>query len=172
MLSLLYHRQIPAKLPNNVKNIIWLVGCYLSKEETTNSQPTFLLWCVLTGSKAKGTGPDAEIKPLNLFPNCTANQRENNEKETKKMQRQENVRQRKWGIGLVELSVFGTYIACQEASADFLPVGVKDAAVFVQVTLPLWGHRESISATPSHSQRNHKAINISVHVRCVQTLVL
>lgn len=95
MLSLLYHRQIPAKLPNNVKNIIWLVGCYLSKEETTNSQPTFLLWCVLTGSKAKGTGPDAEIKPLKLFPNCTANQRENNEKETKKKCKDK----RMWGRG-------------------------------------------------------------------------
>lgn len=29
------------------------------------------------------------------------------------------------------------YIACQEAGAHFLPVRVKDAAVFVQVALPL-----------------------------------
>lgn len=43
----------------------------------------------------------------------------------------------KYVIGLVKLSVSGTYIACQEAGAHFLPVGVKDAAVFVQVTLPL-----------------------------------
>lgn len=34
-----------------------------------------------------------------------------------------------------------THIACQEASADFLPVGVQDAAVLVQVTLPLWNTR-------------------------------
>ena len=35
------------------------------------------------------------------------------------------------------MSVFGAYIACQEASADLLPVRVEDTAVFVQVTLPL-----------------------------------
>lgn len=36
--------------------------------------------------------------------------------------------------------VDGVDIACQEASADLLPVRVKDAAVFVQVTLSLGGH--------------------------------
>lgn len=30
-----------------------------------------------------------------------------------------------------------TYVAGEEASADLLPVRVQDAAVFVQVTLPL-----------------------------------
>lgn len=36
--------------------------------------------------------------------------------------------------------VDGVDIACQEASADLLPVGVEDAAVLVQVTLPLGSH--------------------------------
>lgn len=52
----------------------------------------------------------------------------------------------KEGISVVRLSVCEAYIACEEASADFLPVGVKDATVFVQVTFSLWGHTESISA--------------------------
>lgn len=54
--------------------------------------------------------------------------------------------------GVVRLEA---YIACQEASADFLPVGVEDAAVFVQVTLPLYGDNsntvnkiQNMSASP------------------------
>lgn len=47
------------------------------------------------------------------------------------------MRYKKYVISLVKLSVSGAYIACQEAGAHFLPVGVEDAAVFVQVTLPL-----------------------------------
>lgn len=54
----------------------------------------------------------------------------------------EREKQTRWFLVWSELqSVFGAYIACQEASADFLPVRVEDAAVFVQVTFPLCGHK-------------------------------
>lgn len=54
--------------------------------------------------------------------------------------------------------VDGVDIACQEASADLLPVRVKDAAVFVQVTLSLGGHfvvgsRDSVALSNRDQRR-------------------
>lgn len=83
LISLLYSTLLfPVCIKAHCKNVSWPVGSCASNK-TTNSQPTFLLWCVVIGSNK--TGPNAEVKPQHftwMAPRKTEKTKQENRRES------------------------------------------------------------------------------------------